>query len=445
MLYRDERTVPFRMARTLVERWKKRAENQSLPSKPSTTRPSNARPSKATPSSSSSPSQASDEVDSVHVDESGAAVGAMPEFNDPDVGLPADKDRNMRFAERLRRADRKKKIGPRQRGFAERVSLKRRNQKIAREDAGGERIHRPSTRRTADVGGVERRAYIDPHRTLDKVIPAATSGSREMTKPEEIEANLLFETANVATRLRNTNKVQGERVKTMDYFVASVETPSLEITQVDVGAIVAREQVDSVDDGKICIACLDKRIDKSGEIKVYAFRKLLHATDGCVVGVNGGTLNETLSHHAVAFMSILGQCCAFLGLDKDFLKANVRLFYAPTLRANESVCLRSKKDGYIYFNLLAFKQCGFMGEISTKGGSYRILQGRRPWNYYVMRLESTLDRRKVRVGRARGLYDIEVRRKIQAFLSRNLQINDGLDVTKGNVEKYSCGYVDLVL
>ena len=186
-------------------------------------------------------------------------------FNDPDVGLPADKDRVSSFAERVRKADRQKNVGPRQVASIERIDLKRRTKQI--QDAGGQRIHRPSTRRTAKLDGFEKSIYIDPKRTLDKVISNKSNKivTPEMSVPDS-EAYLLFETASVARRIRNTHKTNGERYKEMDYFVASVETPTLRIQQVDVGKIVRR---DLMSGGKICKASV---VDYGGDetFVVYA-------------------------------------------------------------------------------------------------------------------------------------------------------------------------------
>ena len=128
------------------------------------------------------------------------------------------------FAERVRKADRQRKIGPRQTPSVERIDLKNRTKQI--KDAGGQRVHRPSQRRTAKLDGFERSIYIDPKRTLDKIISNKKKNkivTPEMNVPDS-EAYLLFETASVARRIRNTHKTGGERFKAMDYFVASVET-----------------------------------------------------------------------------------------------------------------------------------------------------------------------------------------------------------------------------
>ena len=185
-------------------------------------------------------------------------------FNDPDVGLPADKDRTISFAERIRRADRKQQVGPRQRPTVEKINLKNRTKRI--QDAGGQRVHRPATRRTAKLDGFEKSIYIDPKRRLDKVISSNKDNNKKMTTPEmrvpDKEAYLLFETASVARRIRNTHKTGGERFKEMDYFVASVETPTLRIQRVDVGKIIKKELNDR---GKIV------RVEISDEFVMYVF------------------------------------------------------------------------------------------------------------------------------------------------------------------------------
>ena len=74
-----------------------------------------------------------------------------------------------------------------------------------------------------------------------------------------------------------------------------------------------------------------------------------------------------------------------LNKPKGFVKRNVRLSMTPTLRANDSVCVKSETDGYAYFNLTAFSQQNFYDEKTNK-----MNDGRRPWVYYVMQMRSVI-------------------------------------------------------
>jgi hypothetical protein len=48
--------------------------------------------------------------------------------------------------------------------------------------------------------------------------------------PEASDPAIMYEVAAVATKIRNTHKVGGERVKEMQFFVESVETPGESLT-----------------------------------------------------------------------------------------------------------------------------------------------------------------------------------------------------------------------
>ena len=119
---------------------------------------------------------------------------------------------------------------------------------------------------------------------------------------------------------------------------------------------------------------------------------------------------------------------------KGFANKNVRLSMTPTLRANDSVCVKSATDGYLYFNLTAFSQQNFYDETTD-----HLNDGRRPWIYYVMRCDRLCDNGK-------GLYNVGIRNRLKFFLSRHLREgvgssdnnNDGEDG-----EEYSRGWVDL--
>jgi hypothetical protein len=86
-----------------------------------------------------------------------------------------------------------------------------------------------------DLEGYEREAWIDPARNLDHVLGpaagarAAHGGSgAKLPTAAELDAAVLFETAGgLGAKLRNTHLVGGERVKEVDFFVASVRCTSI--------------------------------------------------------------------------------------------------------------------------------------------------------------------------------------------------------------------------
>ena len=120
----------------------------------------------------------------------------------------------------------------------ERISLSDRQKQIelSRESL---RVNPPSDRRLYPLNDYERESYIDPRRTIDVPIPKAV-------KPKELppvatHSAVLFETAAVGAKIRNVHKMGGERVKEMDHFVASVETPVLTVKIPDIASFVVDE------------------------------------------------------------------------------------------------------------------------------------------------------------------------------------------------------------
>ena len=142
-------------------------------------------------------------------------------------------------------------------------------------------------------------------------------------------------------------------------------------------------------------------------------------------------VSNHLSHLATGFYAILTIAYErFLQQPRGFVMTNVRLFYTPTIRANDSVCMRSETDDKLYFNLNAFEQqhC-----FDTTG---RVTTGRRVWDYYTQRSAELLPRVK---GKARGLYDKGTRDRLDRFLKGHLKASD--DLPK---ESRILGHVNLV-
>ena len=143
-------------------------------------------------------------------------------------------------------------VGPEQLAPRERLELADRNAQLetsrrgrrgAGADAGGgasasrygTRVNPNSTQRGFDdLEGYEQEVWIDPSRNLERAIvnprnrqgvATGQRGEGGAATPTEAELNtaVLFETAGgLGAKLRNTHLVGGERVKELDFFVASV-------------------------------------------------------------------------------------------------------------------------------------------------------------------------------------------------------------------------------
>jgi hypothetical protein len=140
-------------------------------------------------------------------------------------------------------------VGPEQLAPRERVELADRNAQLEnsrrkREGSGveaaassryGTRVNPNSSHRGFnDLEGYEQEVWIDPSRNLDQALEnprnrrrggdnSSTNGAEATPTEAELKTAVLFETAGgLGAKLRNTHLVGGERVKELDFFVASV-------------------------------------------------------------------------------------------------------------------------------------------------------------------------------------------------------------------------------
>jgi len=181
----------------------------------------------------------------------------------------------------------------------------------------------------------------------------------------------------------------------------------------------------------------------------FANRDLIRVTSGCVMTTKSSAkLSLKLSKEAQAFRKILTIVYeTILQRPKGYVRKHVRFSMMPTLRANDSVCVKSNSDGFVYFNLMAFSQQGFYDAKTN-----RVNDGRRPWIYYVMRCDrvSSSSSSSSSSSNGKGLYDRNVRERLKLFLRENLKgaVVDGDDVGDGGGggggEIYSRGWVELL-
>ena len=118
------------------------------------------------------------------------------------------------------------KRGPAQQPLAERVPAMptsddtREPARAALNAVAGARVNPDSNKRRYELDGYETAVFIDPSRTEVDIV------REDKPTPKQEEGNaVMFEVASVFAKLHNIGIVGGERVKEMDHYVASVETP----------------------------------------------------------------------------------------------------------------------------------------------------------------------------------------------------------------------------
>ena len=95
-----------------------------------------------------------------------------------------------------------------------------------------------SQERHYEIGGYEQYAFIDPNRSLSTALPKGGNSPQQKLPVKAVESTVLFETVALGAKLQNTHKMGGERVKEMDHFVASIETPRVNVKLPDVAPLV---------------------------------------------------------------------------------------------------------------------------------------------------------------------------------------------------------------
>eukprot|EP00041_Stephanoeca_diplocostata_P024098 m.603304 g.603304 ORF g.603304 m.603304 type:complete len:217 (-) comp22452_c3_seq18:1743-2393(-) len=188
----------------------------------------------------------------------------------------------------------------------------------------------------------------------------------------------------------------GERVKEMDHFVASVETPRANLKIPDVAPLVANMATAGLEPILIEIPV--------GTCATGTDAFELHVQERFREG-NG--VSEVIRQHAIAFYPLIEKICReFLHYTDPF-----EVYYMTTMRADVSVCSRSKVNGKLYFNLLVFQQQQALDE------SGNLLSPKRIWTYWLQRTAIALgvsdDEHR---SKPTGLYDPDIRQAFQAHL-----------------------------
>lgn len=185
-----------------------------------------------------------------------------------------------------------------------------------------------SQERGHELGGYERETWIDPRRNVEEVVGGGGGGSSAPPPtPAELEASVMFETAGgLGPKITNTHLVGGERVKELDFFVASIETPKVVIRPPDPANAIAQLAL------KSHVAALANAGPLAGQATDLYVQKEHLASDGV-------TVPPHVSAMATALRFIVHTCCGPQLLDLPESKLR-------------QVCDRSDQRWLVIFYLL---------------------------------------------------------------------------------------------
>eukprot|EP00047_Mylnosiga_fluctuans_P011498 m.21761 g.21761 ORF g.21761 m.21761 type:complete len:208 (-) comp3664_c0_seq1:156-779(-) len=192
----------------------------------------------------------------------------------------------------------------------------------------------------------------------------------------------------MGAKLRNVHRMGGERVKEMDHFVASIETPVLQVKIPDIAEFVVSGACNGAQPVRIA--------DPAGDFDLFVQAHLRDPQ---------GSVSADVAAAARAFTRMLGVICTrLLAVPLN----QFRLYYMVTIRADACVCQRSSTDNLIYLNIMAFQQ-----QAAHDPSTLEITGGVRVWRYWLQRIAMVV----TPPGTPTGLYDPAIRQRYRAFVS----------------------------
>ena len=295
--------------------------------------------------------------------------------------------------------------------------------------ASGARVNAPTTGNDGLYNNAEdayeRSVFIDPRRQARPPAGGAAPAAPvvEMAEGDAEMMSVPFEVAAVGAKIRNMARVGGERVRELDHFVESVETPVVELRlggRNESGGdslTVRRLLEDAVRRQKLSGAVeLPLGGDAPSLLVVPAADRKPGEGDGVQVPPH-------LVAYARIFWGLLSEALGVLGWEGAARR--VRLYWLPTVRATAFVCCTGGEgDNRLYVNVCPFQQTAAC-ECEEADATRPVALARDRWAtalpYYVSRLAAA-DRASAGRGAASarkptGLYDEAVRRRLAARLA----------------------------
>jgi hypothetical protein len=255
------------------------------------------------------------------------------------------------------------KVGPAQKPIAERLpavptsDASREPARAALNAVAGARVNPDSQNRKYDIDGYETAVYIDPGRTEVDIV------REDKPIPQKEEGNaVMYEVASVFAKLHNVGIVGGERVKEMDHYVASVETPVVRIAG-NKAAVELPNRTggggrpgENVSDITVLVAKMAADRAKPYPLRSIANQKFeLRVQESYRPKPPETRLADFITSHAAILYDLMQVVMAeILKLPK---KMKLQLVYMTTIRADTAVAGKGA-NGYLYVNAMAFQQAG---------------------------------------------------------------------------------------
>lgn len=233
-------------------------------------------------------------------------------------------------------------------------------------DSGGSRVNQDSKKKLYDLQGYEKSVLIDPNRHL---YTDAKEEKSTVSSTTVESMGIPYESVNMAAKIRNIHKSGGERVKEMDHFVATVQTPVVKL-QLKNGELAKREN----DIGKILQQTVKfTKLEASKAMTISSMSETSKVT--VLIGSEYLTQDTSDKSCISREKSILEYCKLFDWilfhsydiLQLEYSQKTCQIYYLPTIRANEFVCSYSVSESKMYLNCMAFQQSNsFEYELSTE-------------------------------------------------------------------------------
>eukprot|EP01052_Picozoa_sp_SAG31_P024616 SAG31_NODE_2108_length_6427_cov_7.816688_2_plen_856_part_00 len=254
------------------------------------------------------------------------------------------------------------KLGPAQKPLAEKVPAvptsddTREPARAALNAVAGARVNPDSQKRRYDLDGYETAVYIDASRTEVDIV------REDKPIPQREEGNaVMYEVASVFAKLHNVGIVGGERVKEMDHYVASVETPVVRILGNGAPALPNRtggggRPGENVSDITVLVAKM-----AADEAKPFPLRSMGGQTFELRVQKSYHPKPPTndlagfiVAHSAILYDLLQLVLDQILCLPKTI---KLQLVYMTTMRADTAVAGKGVNNR-LCFNVMAFQQAG---------------------------------------------------------------------------------------
>jgi hypothetical protein len=230
------------------------------------------------------------------------------------------------------------------------IKLSGRSESRRLEDGGGARVNHQSGDRQYNLGNYERTVRIDPTRNTHRPVRERNILTAAGTSDEHTAHGVPLEVAATGAKIKNMHKSTGERVKELDFFVSSVETPIMRVLLGDGTASTVRTDISAYVNAALLVELTQRgtrraiqSMDGRGSFDV--------AVEGIYLDKDTGNVPVVILEYCRIFHSLLSIVLGII----DQPQTPIVVYYLTTVRADELVLAKSS-DGALYANAMCFEQ-----------------------------------------------------------------------------------------